>query len=169
MGDPGLGIAVTGRTLGDSKYLLHCLSVHRLRQELGWIGFGHLSKATWISPNDLTKEIEEIATKLKINKYIQIFQSTQLGANDPQSIVSSCWDLGRRLESGEPIKPSECFVDRFELIHEYRRFPFFDPDLPVELLPKNWLRFKAAELFHEYHNLLNERANEYFDSVIIEY
>ncbi|GAH63284.1 unnamed protein product, partial [marine sediment metagenome] len=51
------------------------------------------------------------------------------------------------------------------LIHEYRKLPFFDPDLPLELLPENWLRPQAAALFNEYHGLLTEKANEYFDSV----
>jgi len=44
------------------------------------------------------------------------------------------------------------FVERFHLIHEYRKLPFYDPDLPLELLPKNWLRPQAASLFNEYHD-----------------
>ena len=52
----------------------------------------------------------------------------------------------------------------FHLIHEYRRLPFYDPDLPIELLPENWLRPQAAYLFNEYHDLLAKKANEYFDS-----
>ena len=63
------------------------------------------------------------------------------------------------------IAPSEYFVERFNLIHEYRKLPYFDPDLPAELLPKNWLRPQASDLFEEYHGLLNKKANEYFDSV----
>ena len=55
--------------------------------------------------------------------------------------------------------------ERFNLIEEYRRLPFFDPDLPEELLPDNWLRPQAAALFNEYYNLLTREANEYFDSV----
>ena len=55
------------------------------------------------------------------------------------------------------------------LIDEYRRLPFFDPDLPKELLPEDWLRPQAAALFHQYHDLLDEKANEYFDSVCKNY
>jgi phenylacetic acid degradation operon negative regulatory protein len=71
----------------------------------------------------------------------------------------------KRLQAGETIEPSECFVERFKLIHEFRKLPFCDPDLPQELLPENWLRPQAAALFDEYHNSLTEKANEYFDSV----
>lgn len=162
----------------------------RLRQELSWIGYGPLSMATWISPRDLTGEIEEIAEKLQVKEYVRIFQARHQGSADSQSIISRCWDLSRihqkytsliaeyrpkfeghlkRLQAGEPVTPSECFVERFKLIHEYRRLPFFDPDLPEELLPRNWLRSQAAHLFHDYHDLLAEKANEYFDSVIGEY
>jgi len=162
----------------------------QLRQELGWMGYGPLSTATWISPRDLSKEVEELAEQLGIKEYIQVFQAKHQGLNGAQSIISRCWDLNhihqkyagfiaeyrpklrnhqRRLQAGESIEPSECFVERFNLIHEYRRLPFFDPDLPEELLPRNWLRSQAADLFHEYHDLLAEKANEYFDSVFAEY
>jgi phenylacetic acid degradation operon negative regulatory protein len=159
----------------------------QLRVELGWMGYGPLSSATWISPHDLTKEVEEAAKKLQIKEHIQVFRAKHQDFTDPQSIVSRCWDLSRihekyasfiteyrpkledhlrRLQAGETIEPSKCFVDRFGLIHEYRRLPYFDPDLPEELLPRNWLRSQAADLFYEYHGLLTEKANEYFDSVL---
>ncbi len=158
----------------------------RLRLELNWLGYGSLSQATWISPYDLTKEVEELADRLRIKQYIQTFQAKHKNSTDPKKIVSQCWDLGtinkryidfiakyrpkmeyhlRRLNSGENIEPSDCFVERFNLIHEYRKFPYLDPDLPQELLPENWLRPQAAALFDEYHNSLTEKANEYFDIV----
>lgn len=131
-----------------------------------------------------------MAEKLEIKEYVQVFQAKHQGFADPQSIVSRCWDLSRihrkyadliaayrptledylrRLQAGEPIEPSESFAERFKLIHEYRRLPFFDPDLPQDLLPQSWLRSQAAALFQEYHDLLTEKANEYFDSVLREY
>jgi phenylacetic acid degradation operon negative regulatory protein len=157
-----------------------------LRQELTWIGYGPLSTATWVSPHDLHNEVERVAKKLKIKEYMQIFQAKHLGFSNPKTIISRCWDLDRihkgytnfineyrsklekyleRIQKGENIEPSECFTERFKLIHEYRRLPFFDPDLPEELLPNNWLRSQASTLFHEYHDLLAEKANKYFDTV----
>ncbi|MBT9149687.1 MAG: Transcriptional repressor PaaX [Dehalococcoidia bacterium] len=162
----------------------------KLRLELGWIGYGALSEATWISPYDLTNEVEDLVDRLQIREHVQIFRARHEGFAEARMIVSRCWDLVRihqryagfiakyrprledhlrRLEAGEAIPPSECFVERFTLIHEYRKFPFFDPDLPRELLPDNWLRPQAAALFHEYHGLLADRANEYFESVFKEY
>jgi len=161
-----------------------------LRTELGWMGFGSLTEATWISPYDMTKEVEALVNRLQIRPNVQIFQAVSKGPSEPQRMVSLVWDLDRihqryakfiedyqpklenhlqRQKAGEAIEPSEYFMERFRLIHEYRKLPFFDPDLPRELLPGNWLRPNAAALFKEYHNLLAEKANRYFESVYIEY
>jgi len=163
---------------------------NQLRQELSWLGFGPLSEATWITPNELSMQVEVITRRLRIKEYVQVFEARHYSLTDPQNIVSRCWDLKRlhkkygdfianyrpklddfksRLDSDGSVNPAECFVERFELIHEYRRFPFFDPDLPVELLPKDWLRVEAAEIFHKYHGLLTEKAFEYFESVAKNY
>ena len=154
------------------------------RRELAWLGYGPLGEATWVSPYDMTAEVNELAEKLNIRERVQIFNAKQAGLPRPTSIISWCWDLDKihekysvfvekyqkklndhkkRLEAGEEIEPGECFVERFRLIHEYRRLPFYDPDLPIELLPENWLRPQAANLFNEYHDLLARKANEYFD------
>jgi phenylacetic acid degradation operon negative regulatory protein len=155
------------------------------RRELGWLGYGALSDATWVSPYDMTREVSELAERLNIENCVQIFSARQVGSANPKDIMNWCWDLGKihekysdfvdkyqrklkdhrkRLQAGEVIEPGECFVERFHLIHEYRRLPFYDPDLPLELLPRNWLRPQAASIFGEYHDLLANKANEYFDS-----
>ena len=155
------------------------------RRELAWLGYGPLSEATWVSPYDMTAEVNELAEKLNISDRVQIFNARQVGTARPTSIINWCWDLDKihekysvfvekyqkklndhkkRLQAGEVIEPGECFVERFHLIHEYRRLPFYDPDLPIELLPENWLRPQAANIFNEYHDLLAKKANEYFDS-----
>ena len=160
------------------------------RRELGWLGYGALSDATWISPYDMTREVSELAERLSIEDCVQIFSARQVGSANPKDIMNWCWDLDKihekyndfvdkyqrklkdhrkRLQAGEVIEPGECFVERFHLIHEYRRLPFYDPDLPLELLPRNWLRPQAANIFGEYHDLLANKANEYFDSALQNY
>jgi len=161
-----------------------------LRRELTWLGFGTLAGATMISPYDLTKEVVELTEKLGVTEHIRIFRARQQVFNDARKIVSTCWDLARigemyagfidkyrpglenwlqKLQDGERIETSEYFVERFVLIHEYRKLPFYDPDLPEELLPEGWLRPEAAALFQEYHDLLTEKATEYFNLVLDAY
>ena len=162
----------------------------RLRLELTWMGYGALSEATWISPCDLTKEVEDLSRRLNIKKYVNIFNAKHQSFTDPKKIISRCWNLDKihrkyvdflteyrpklkehqkRLHNGGTVEPSECFVERFNLIHEYRKLPFFDPDLPLELLPEDWLRPQAVALFDEFHSSLTDKANEYFDSVSKDY
>jgi phenylacetic acid degradation operon negative regulatory protein len=162
----------------------------RLRRELAWMGFGPLTTATWISPHDLTDEVTELAEKLGITSYIQIFQTRLKNSSDPSSIVERCWDLkkihtrysafikeyrkrmekfGARIMNSEDIESSEYFVERFSLMDDYRRLPYLDPDLPEVLLPENWLRREAIELFQQYHEMLTDKANQYFDTILAKY
>jgi phenylacetic acid degradation operon negative regulatory protein len=158
----------------------------RMRTELGWFGYGALSEATWISPYDMTSEVEALAARLGAKEYIYSFRVRHNGSTRATDIVARCWDLDKihqqyktflheyqpryekyleRTRLGEMIEPNVCFVERFNLIHEYRRLPYLDPDLPEELLPANWLRPQAADLFKVYHDFFAARANAYFDSV----
>jgi phenylacetic acid degradation operon negative regulatory protein len=158
----------------------------RLRHELEWMGFGMLSNALWISPNDHRQEIEQLSESLGVQSKIEMFTARHDGFSDPKAIVARCWDvpaLNARyaafvakykplydkhralLASGKDIEPSEYFVRRFALVHEFRRFPYTDPELPEALLPPDWRGAEAATLFHQYHDLLKDRANAFFYSV----
>jgi phenylacetic acid degradation operon negative regulatory protein len=61
--------------------------------------------------------------------------------------------------------PDDCFVKRFQLVHEYRAFPLEDPYLPAPLLPADWQGAAAAKLFDTYHRVLAEPAEEYVAEV----
>lgn len=157
-----------------------------LRKQLTWMGFGPLSSGTWISPHALEAEVEALVTRLGVRDLVSLFTATYLGYADDRALARRCWQLEAvnaryagflaqyepryvahraRLARGEPVPDSECFVERFRLIHEYRRFFFIDPELPPELLPEGWLGGRAAQLFQMYHELLAEPANAYLDSV----
>ncbi|MBI2304915.1 MAG: phenylacetic acid degradation operon negative regulatory protein PaaX [Chloroflexi bacterium] len=158
----------------------------RLRQDLLGLGYGTLSNATWICPYDRRQEVMVLANVWKVADCIQVFRAQYQGPGSLQDLVHRCWNMEktrqkcaafleryrpryegclRRLEAGDPPGEQECFIERFMLIHEYRRFSFFDPQLPKELVPQGWLGSEAAALFQSYHNLLAEGANRYFDSL----
>lgn len=160
---------------------------HRLRARLTWLGFGSLSNANWISPRDLRREMEGIVNSLGIQGHVEIFSAEHLGFATDQELVEQCWNLEelnrayaefianyepgfldyrKRVGEGDDLEPSECFVRRFMLIHEYRSFPYVDPNLPSELLPEDWLGNKATQLFQEYHGHLTAKASAFVDSVL---
>jgi phenylacetic acid degradation operon negative regulatory protein len=50
-------------------------------------------------------------------------------------------------------------------VHEWRKFPFLDPDLPAEMLPAGWPRERAHDLFTERHDAWSTTARGYFGSL----
>jgi len=142
----------------------------------------------WISPYDHRAKIELLADSLNVRAYVEMFTARHEGFADPKAIVARCWDLQainarytsfiqkykplfdrdlRARGKSNSATPAAHFVRRFNLIHEFRRFPFFDPDLPTELLPSNWRGAEAAILFHHYHDFLADQANTFFRCVFV--
>ncbi|NIS78895.1 MAG: phenylacetic acid degradation operon negative regulatory protein PaaX [Anaerolineales bacterium] len=159
----------------------------KLRKRLLWLGFGTLNHATWISPRDKRADIEQILETFDIHPYVEFFTAGNRDFSSDERIVARCWDLNRlneyyaaliarydplyqqhkaRLATGNSLDPQECFIQRFMLIHEYRSSPYLDPNLPLELLPDNWLCERATHLFQQYHELLIEQAEAFVDSVL---
>jgi len=50
-------------------------------------------------------------------------------------------------------------------VHEWRRFPFLDPQLPRALLPPGWSGSKAAELFHRKHAEWDAATSQRWDEI----
>ncbi|MDO7486306.1 phenylacetic acid degradation operon negative regulatory protein PaaX [Peribacillus frigoritolerans] len=159
-----------------------------LRKELLWSGFGSFSSGCWISPNDLEKQINRLIDKYDIDEYVDFFISEYKGPKENQSLVEKSWHL-EEIENkyeefiekyskqfivhqsiigrGE-MSDADCFVERTNLVHEYRKFLFIDPGLPKELLPSKWNGNHAALLFSQYYQVLAEPASRFFESVFQE-
>ncbi|ASS93753.1 phenylacetic acid degradation operon negative regulatory protein PaaX [Peribacillus simplex NBRC 15720 = DSM 1321] len=159
-----------------------------LRKELLWSGFGSFSSGCWISPNDLEKQINRLIEKYDINEYVDFFISEYKGPKENQSLVEKSWHLEeienkyeefiekyskqfivhQSIISRGEMSDADCFVERTNLVHEYRKFLFIDPGLPKELLPSKWNGNHAALLFSQYYQVLAEPASRFFESVFQE-
>jgi phenylacetic acid degradation operon negative regulatory protein len=60
----------------------------------------------------------------------------------------------------------EAFADYVRAVTDWRRLPYSDPGLPVELLPSGWIGIRAAEEFFALRALLEEPARAYVQHVI---
>jgi phenylacetic acid degradation operon negative regulatory protein len=166
----------------DGHWLLVLLRVpeerrevrHLVRSQLAWAGFGSLGNGLWISPH-VARESElramagdEVAEMLSFR--------AELGAiGEPTKVVADAWDLdgvsGAYLSFIEsfarlrPKTPEAVFRAQTELVHEWRKFPFLDPDLPEQMLPAGWPRSKAHAVFDAQHAAWHEPAQEYFRSL----
>ncbi|MEV6873088.1 PaaX family transcriptional regulator C-terminal domain-containing protein [Amycolatopsis sp. NPDC051128] len=153
----------------------------QMRKKLAWLGFGPLAPAVWVSPHPRGGQVraafaDEPSVKL------DLLQSRSEGAEADRDIAARAWDLpelGRayadllaayrpRLSGyrdGE-LRGAEALVERMTLIHDYRHFPFRDPDLPHELLPADWHGRTAHEVFLEAHSLLRGPAEAWVDTLL---
>jgi len=158
----------------------------RLRDRLGWLGFGSLGNGLWISPHRVAGPVREVADQLGISRHVECFDAERVSDGPVEALVEKCWDLAgldaryrgfvraweptlRRCASENPAEapdPAECFALRFRLIHEFRGFPLEDPYLPRRLLPDGWHGDEANRLFHELHDLLAGPADQHVDGVL---
>lgn len=151
-----------------------------LRKELAWLGFGSLASSTWVSPHDrLTEVREHFADQSAVR--LDLLQCTSSGLSRDREMAARCWDLDAlnddyaellrryrprmRAYRGGGVPARQALVERMELVHDYRMFPFRDPDLPEELLPAGWTGREAHELFLEAHDALKEPADRFFTEI----
>lgn len=154
----------------------------QFRKELTYLGFGMLTNSTWFSPNDLTKHVQELAETYEITQHVELFIASHVGWSAPQELVAKCWDLEginasyrafidtyrpqyEALLQEPTLADNRCFVEKTQLVHQYRKFLFIDPDLPEELLPDVWLGREADALFDDLYALLHPGAVRFFETV----
>jgi phenylacetic acid degradation operon negative regulatory protein len=152
----------------------------RLRKRMAWLGFGPLAPSTWICPHDKRSTVVK-ALEAEPEARFDVFMARSLGFAQDRGMAYRCWDLDglngayreflrrverrrAKFEEAPPAGPG-ALVARTELIHEYRGFPFQDPDLPLELLPPGWLGRQAHDAFLGLAGVLRSPAQEYFRAV----
>lgn len=165
----------------DGNWLLLSLTIpdsdrhlrHRLRTRLTWAGMGSPAPGLWVTPDQKAiSQVEEIVTDLGIGDNIMSWIGASASIGDPQRIVASAWEL-QSVESAyadfisefnakQPGTAAEIFAAQAELVQAWRRFPFIDPALPLELLDRRWPGPEAATVFHRCHDVWHRQAQAYW-------
>ncbi len=151
----------------DGRWLVVLASVperdragrHVLRSRLRWAGLGSPAPGVWIGTHvSRLTEVEDVLSEAGVLERAHVFAAEHLGSTPVASMVADAWDL-------ESIESEyEAFLEEFassraadplariiELVHAWRRFPWRDPGLPRDLLPRRWKGAEAAELFQRRH------------------
>ncbi len=136
----------------------------RLRSALSFLGYAPLADGTWISPYASAEAEAVVAAEGALAIRFEAYDG------EPTALARKAWDLdalgtayaswhaeAHRLVADPegrlglpPLDDDErAFVVRSLLVHEWRKFLFSDPDLPVELLPADWPGHDAARFFTE--------------------
>jgi phenylacetic acid degradation operon negative regulatory protein len=143
-----------------------------LRSKLEWLGYGQFAPGCWISPHRRNCEVlPALANDAQFfaTDEIEMFEMSTTGPDRDAAIARRCWELdelnaeyedfdARRRDQLATIRRGgisdiDAFVERVLLIAEYRKFPFRDPDLPTELLPRDWIGRSAHSTFLELREL----------------
>jgi phenylacetic acid degradation operon negative regulatory protein len=174
-----------GSRAWDRRWLVLIASVpeakrelrHRLRTRLSWAGFGSPAPGVWVSP-DTTREHEArvILSELGLADGAMSFAALYGTIGRQESIIRQAWDLDAIAVKYEdfiddftglhPAPGDATLVAQTRLVHEWRRFPFLDPQLPAELLPARWSGSVAAQLFHRKHVEWRSEAQPHWDALV---
>ncbi|HEY0500486.1 MAG TPA: PaaX family transcriptional regulator C-terminal domain-containing protein [Kutzneria sp.] len=158
---------------------------HVLRSQLTRLGFGTAAPGVWIAPAHLHEATAAMLRQQDLDGYADLFRADHLAFGDVAKKMRQWWDLDELerqyaafLEDHEPVgnrwqrrssdrgQGREAFVDYVRVLTSWRRLPYLDPGLPVELLPADWVGTRAADLFFALRERLEEGARAHVAGAI---
>ncbi|OJY47710.1 MULTISPECIES: PaaX family transcriptional regulator C-terminal domain-containing protein [unclassified Pseudonocardia] len=155
----------------DEGWLLVTFSVpeserekrHLLRTLLTRLGLGTVGAGLWIAPAHLEPEVTTALERAGLRGFTDLFRSHHVTSRPARETVRTWWDLdaldavyAEFLDRFEPVRArwtadpgpdSRAFTDFVEVVTAWRRLPYLDPGLPLEVLPVGWIGVAAEELF----------------------
>jgi len=154
----------------DGRWLVVLVSVpetqrdlrHKLRTRLSWAGFGSPTAGVWITPHPSAEaDAKLILDELDLSAQAMSYLAQYGALGSERAMVERAWDLAEVADRYKafideftaltPSTPDEVLRAQTLLVHEWRRFPFLDPQLPAELLPPKWSGTTATALFNDLH------------------
>jgi phenylacetic acid degradation operon negative regulatory protein len=135
---------------------------HQLRTRLTWAGFGSPVPGVWVSPHTPREaEAKQITEKLGLDSAVFSFSGPFAGIGSERTLVEQAWhlddlaaDYERFIDEFAGLRPEpddQIVLTQVRLVQEWRRFPMLDPQLPLELLPPDWIGARAAGVFTDLH------------------
>jgi phenylacetic acid degradation operon negative regulatory protein len=150
---------------------------HQLRSLLTRLGFGTVAPGVWVAPGHLADEAADVLGRRGLTGYVEFFRGASLALGEIREYVARWWDLdqlhGRYAEfldrhehvrngtAAGRAEPERAFADYVRLLTDWRRLPYADPGLPLDVLPTDWNGARAADLFVELRGLLEGPAREH--------
>lgn len=155
---------------------------YELRTELISLGFGFVAAGVAIAPlAGLEQALERLQAR-GLDRYVDHFQGHYGEGRKLRDRVQEWWDLGAldvqyaefladyrdeltwwRTRSAQApdlsvAERKDAFALYVPLLTRWRRFPYRDPNIPLELLPVGWKAPRAKLMFLELHSILKAPA-----------
>ena len=175
----------------DDGWLLAVFSVpeterrqrHQLRSRLTWLGFGTVSAGVWVAPAHLLDETVQVLQRYGLTDYVDLFRADHLAFGDLRAEVARWWQLDdlagmyqefvtahgpvlRRWQRRRAADDRAAFGDYVTALTAWRRLPFLDPGLPLEVLPSGWPGERATQLFDDLRARLADPAHRHLAAVL---
>lgn len=146
---------------------------HQLRTRLGFAGFGFLGPGIAISPHvEREPTANEVLRDLGLDGSAVVFVAETGSLVPDAQLIDRAWDLdglAARYRSfldafgvREAADGAAAFAAVVDLVHEWRRFPFDDPEIPADLLPADWPGVAARTLFDARRSAWSPAAARWF-------
>lgn len=165
---------------------------YELRTELNSLGFGAVGAGVAIAPSNVLPQAMRRLKDRGLDRYVEYFSADYLSQQDIKAKVPQWWDLqeldeqyrdflglygaaneewSARLQAGSGGDPDaelarEAFAFYVPLLTLWRRFPYRDPNLPLEFLPEGWKAPAAKHTFWAIDALLAPIAKSYAYSLL---
>jgi phenylacetic acid degradation operon negative regulatory protein len=150
---------------------------HELRTTLTRLGFGTVTAGVWVAPGHLSGPVREAVERRGLSAYVDVFAGRHLAFGDLTTKARQWWNLTelaelyddflRRYDGLPPAAtPLDAFRTYVPMLTQWRRLPYRDPGLPLELLPPGWNGVAAGQVFDTLHKELRPAADEHALKVI---
>jgi len=152
-----------------------------LRKDLLWEGYGIIAPGVLAHPSDSSDSLFDILQGNGVLDKVVVMQGGTLRPSNSiplQDLVHDCWNLKEiaadymryierfrplltNLKAARALDPEQCFVIRTLLMHEFRRVLLRDPQLPPQLLPRDWPGDIARCICHDLYRVTQCAAERY--------
>ena len=117
----------------------------------------------------------EVLAEIGVAETATLFTGWLRDLGEARRVARQAWDLGEIAAAYEdfltavdgmaPADDPQAFAELTRLVQEWRRFPFLDPALPPDLLPRDWTGWRAHDLFHTRHDAWHPAAARHWTAL----
>lgn len=154
-----------------------------LKKELEWLGFANIATNLMAYPSCDELQLQNLLFNLNMTEQVVVFRAEALHlwqesyptlkrmieVNWPieqlhqryDKFINDFRNVLSLIEYGE-FNELQAFQIRILLIHQYRRILLKDPNLPLELLPSDWLALTARNLTSNVYQMIISSSEEFF-------
>lgn len=154
---------------------------HELRASLTRLGFGTVTPGVWIAPGTMASEARHALDRQELSAYVDLFVGEYATSRDLSVEIGKWWDLDElarlyadflrthrdthRAALSKTLTAQEAFERYVPMLTQWRRLPYRDPGLPLELLSPQWKGESARTLFDEMNAALQPLARRHVRAV----